>query len=97
MLKEQNGDVATFILHGINETATVEIVPEATTYATPAIGDTLAITDSLGDGATSEGIGSGSGGTASKYYITGVNATQTIGDAAKLSLTVKRFPAISTA
>ena len=88
-IQDQDGDIATLILHGIFEEAEAEVVPVATTYTTPAIGDALTIVDSLGDGATAEGL-------TTKYYITGVTANQQVGDAARLTLSVKRFPDINT-
>lgn len=88
-IQDQDGDIATVIFHGIFEEAELEVVPTATTYTTPAIGDEIVVTDSLGDGATAEGL-------TTKYYLTGVVANQTVGDAARLTLSVKRHPDINT-
>lgn len=88
-IQDQDGDIATIIFHGIFEEAELEVVPTSATYTTPAIGDELTITDSLGDGATAEGL-------TTKYYVSGVVANQTVGDAARLTLSVKRFPDINS-
>lgn len=89
-LLDQEGDISTFIFHGIFEEGELEILPVATTFSTPTIGDALAITDTLGtDQGTSSGI-------AGKYYVTKTGSTQTVGDAVKLTVSVKRAAGITT-
>ncbi len=89
-LQDQDGDIATAIFHGIFEEGELEIVPDTTTYTAPEIGDALTI-------ATTYGVDDAStGGLATKYYVTGCVANQTVGDAAKLTVSVKRYPDINT-
>ena len=83
MLKDQDGDIATKIYHGVEQQITLEIVPTATTYSTPAIGDTIVVADSIGD---QEG---------SYFHVDEVNDVQTIGDAARITLTCSSAPDIS--
>jgi hypothetical protein len=83
MLYEQDGDIATKIYHGGEDLWDLEVLVTATTYTTPAIGATLVVTDSLGDG---EG---------SYFHVDEVSAVQAVGDAAKINLTISAAPDIS--
>lgn len=82
-LLEQDGDIATKIYHGAESFWDLEILVTATSYTTPAIGDTLVVADSLGDG---EG---------NYYHIDEVSAVQQVGDAARINLTVSAAADIS--
>jgi hypothetical protein len=83
MLKDQDGDIATKVYHGAEEQVTLEIVPTATTYSTPAVGDTIIVADSIGDQESSY------------FHVDEVNDVQTIGDAARITLTCSRAADIS--
>jgi hypothetical protein len=90
LLLDQEGDISTFIWHGVFEEGELDILPVATTFTTPTIGDALAITDTLG---TDQGTASGIAG---KYYVTKTGSTQVIGDAVRLTVSVKRAAGITT-
>lgn len=75
MLKDQDGDILTKVYHGLEQQVTLEIIPTATTYTTPSIGDTLVVADSLGDQESSY------------YHIDEVNDVQTVGDSVRITVT----------
>ena len=83
VLKEQNGDIATKVYHGVEDQITLEIVPIAITYSTPTVGQTLAIVDIIGDQESDY------------YHVDEVNDVQTVGDSARITLTCSRAAAIS--
>lgn len=74
-LKNQDGDIATKVYHGAEAIVTLEIVPTATTYTTPAVGDTVIVADSIGDQESAY------------YHVDEVNDVQTIGDSARITVT----------
>lgn len=82
-LKDQDGDILTKVYHGAESIVTLEIVPTATTYTTPAVGDTLVVADTLGDQESNF------------YHVDEVNDVQTVGDAARITLTCSQAADIS--
>lgn len=83
-LLDEDGDIVTWIASAEKAEITLEIVPDSTTYTTPAIGNQLSITDAGGD------FGSGI-----LTIVTAVGDTQVNTDTAKLSVTVKKYPSIT--